>query len=188
MIKDKLLKGELVVLPTDTLYGIHATALNPKVVEKLYQLRNRKPDKPFIILISSIKQLSLFEIKPNTLIKNILNKYWPGKVSIVLPCITKKFEYLHRGTKTLAFRMPDKKELLELINETGPLISTSVNPEGLPPAKTIIEAKKYFGDQIELYVDQGTLDSPPSTLISINENGITVLRQGEIIIRNGLLQ
>lgn len=184
MIATELLRGELVVLPTDTLYGIHATALNPHVVEKLYQIKNRKPDKPFIILISSLKQLNLFGIKLNTQLKKILNMYWPGKVSVVLPCPSKKFEYLHRGTKSLAFRMPDKKELLKLIDVTGPLISTSVNPKGHPPAKNIIEAKKYFGDQIKYYVDQGILDAPPSTLISIENGKITVLRQGEVIIRN----
>ena len=174
--------GGLVVLPTDTLYGIHASALNQKAVEKVYQIRGRAPTKPFIILISSIDQLKLFGIEITNIEKDILTKYWPGKVSIVLLCPNPKFEYLHRGTKSLAFRLPNKKDLTDLIDQTGPLVSTSVNPEGKEPAKTIEEAKNYFGEKIDLYVDQGRLDSLPSTLITFENYQIKILRQGEVII------
>jgi len=181
---DSLKKGGLAVLPTDTLYGIHASALDQKSVENVYRIRKRAPEKPFIILIGSIDQIKLFGIKIDGQTKNIMNNYWPGKLSIVLPCIESKYEYLHRGTETLAFRLPDKKELIDFLLITGPLISTSVNPEGMPPAKTIEEAKKYFGNQINFYIDQGKLDSLPSTVIKIENGKIEVLRQGKVIIHN----
>jgi len=181
---NSLKNGELSVLPTDTLYGIHAPALNEKSVENVYEIRNRAPEKPFIILIGSIDQIKLFKINIDQKTKEIMKKYWPGKVSIVLPCPYKKFEYLHRGTNSLAFRFPNKKELINLLLQTGPLISTSVNPEAKLPAKTIKEANEYFGNNIKHYIDQGKLDSLPSTVIRIKNGEIEILRQGEVIIRN----
>jgi len=179
-----LKKGNLSIFPTDTLYGIHTLALNKKSVEDVYKIRGRIPNKPFIILIGSIDQLKLFKININSKTKEILNKYWPGKVSIVLPCPYSEFEYLHRGTNSLAFRLPNIKDLTDLLLITGPLISTSVNPEGMPYAKTIKEAKKYFGDKITHYIDQGKIDSLPSTVIKIQNGKIEILRQGEVIIHN----
>lgn len=179
-----ILKNKLVVLPTDTLYGIHTSALNKKSVEDVYKIRSRTPNKPFIILIGSIDQLKLFKIDIDSKTKEILNKYWPGKVSIVLPCPYPEFKYLHRGTSSLAFRLPDKKDLIDLLLKTGPLISTSANPEGKPYAKTIEEAKEYFGDKITNYIDQGKIDSLPSTVIKIQNGEIEILRQGETVIHN----
>ncbi len=181
-IYKKLLEGEIVILPTDTLYGIHASALNKKSVEKIYKIRGRAPEKPFIILIGSIKQLGLFKIKVDSKTKEILEKYWPGKVSIILPCHYKEFEYLHRGKNSLAFRLPRKKDLINLLLKTGPLISTSVNPESKKPASTIFEAKKYFEKKIKYYIDQGKLESLPSTVIKIKKGKTTIIRQGDVII------
>ncbi|MBU0997923.1 threonylcarbamoyl-AMP synthase [Patescibacteria group bacterium] len=177
-----LKKGELSVLPTDTLYGIHTLALNKKSVENVYKLRNRARKKPFIILIGSINQLKLFKIKIDKKTNQIFKKYWPGKVSIILPCPNREFEYLHRGTNSLAFRFPNKKDLTKLLMKTGPLVSTSVNPERMPYAKTIKEAKEYFGEKIKYYFDQGKIDSLPSTVIKIQNGIIKILRQGEVII------
>jgi len=181
---NSLKKGDLSVLPTDTLYGIHTPALNKKSVEKVYKIRNRAPEKPFIILIGSIDQIKLFKIDIDQKTKEIMKKYWPGKVSIIFDCPYKEFEYLHRGTDSLAFRFPNKKELTNLVLKTGPLISTSVNPKGKPPAKTIKEAKKYFGDKIKHYINQEKLNSLPSTIIKIKNGKIEVLRQGEVLIHN----
>ncbi|MDO8570098.1 MAG: L-threonylcarbamoyladenylate synthase [Candidatus Daviesbacteria bacterium] len=168
------------ILGTDTIYGLVGLALSKKVVERIYQLKKRIPSKPFIILISSIEDLKLFEInfdqKPQTI--NHLQSLWPNPVSIVLPCNYEKFEYLHRGTNTLAFRIPNKPGLLELLKQTGPLVAPSANPEGFPPAQTIAEAKKYFGNNVDFYLDSGKLVSEPSTLIEIKDEKINILRQG----------
>jgi L-threonylcarbamoyladenylate synthase len=120
----------------------------------------------------------LFNIKLDTTTRDILKKFWPGKVSVVLPVKAREFEYLHRGTKTLAFRLPRDNNLAKILKETGPLISTSANPEGSKPAETIAEAKKYFGDEIDFYIDSGKMKSLPSTLVEIKESKIIVLRRG----------
>lgn len=179
VLTKKLKQGEIAIIPTDTIYGLAANALLPNSVERIYPIKKRNPEKPLIILLSKISDLALFEVKIDNSTKKILREVWPGKVSVILPCSDKKFHYLHRGTNSLAFRLPAKDTLLDLLKITGPLVSTSANPEGKPCAKTVSEAKKYFGDRIDFYVDEGPLESAPSTLIEIKNGRIKILRQGE---------
>ena len=171
-----LKKGGVGVMPTDTIYGIIGSALFRKTVERIYKLRERNLKKPMIILIGSFNHLNLFNIKINDKIKKILSRKWPGKVSIILPCKNKKFLYLHRGTETLAFRLPKKQSLIRLLNKTGPLVAPSVNREGLPPAKNIKEARKYFGNKIDFYKNGGIISAKPSTLIKIENGKIKIIR------------
>lgn len=177
-IVKKIKRDQIGVIPTDTIYGVAASAFSKKTVARAYKILKRNPKKPFIILIGSIENLILFGISLDSAMKNILKKLWPGKISIVLPVQSAKFKYLHRGTKTLAFRLPKKKILADLVAKTGPLISTSANPESLKTAETIAQAKKYFGNQIDFYVDSGKIKSLPSTLIEIKDGSIRVLRKG----------
>lgn len=174
---DRLLSGEICVIPTDTLYG---TLALPKFAQKVYDLKGRNPDKPCIILISDLSQLQLFKVTPTQTQKEFLNKYWSGPVSVILPCKYSEFEYLHRDTDSLAFRLPDNDLLCQLINLTGPLIAPSANPEGQSPALNISEADKYFADKVGLYLDAGQLDNPPSTLVSLLNDSPQVLR-GELL-------
>lgn len=182
-----LRNGGTAVLPTDTIYGIHASALDTDAVDRVYKIRGRSPDKPFIILISSIEQLELFDIKITNKTKAFLKEKWPARLSVILPCRNDKFQYLHRGTQSLAFRVPDRQDLRELVDMTGPLISTSVNPEGESPAEFIEQAEKYFGDKIDKYVDGGKLSSPPSTVIKISDEEIEILREGSVKIDQAAL-
>ena len=174
-----LLSGGIGVFPTDTLYGVIGSAFKKETVERIYKLRKRDFKKPMIILISSLNDLKIFDIKLNKKQKDILKNLWPGKISIVLDCPLKKFSYLHRGMKTLALRFPKSKQLINILKKTGPLIATSANIAGKKPATSFIEAKKYFKDKVDFYVDAGKLKSKPSTLVRLDRNGdITVLRQG----------
>lgn len=175
----KILKnGGVIILPTDTIYGLVGQALNKNVVEKIYRLKKRTPDKPFIILISKLKDLNHFNIRTSRNIKAFLQQIWPSPVSVILDCPDNRFSYLHRGSKSLAFRMPDKKSLLDIIKQVGPLVAPSANPEGLPPAQTIIQAKKYFESQVDFYIDEGQISGLPSTLIQIKNTKVKILRQG----------
>jgi len=177
--------GGVAVIATDTLYGIVASAHNRAAVERVYELKGRTPTKPFIILIAEVSDLATFKIHIDQFTATLISKYWPGPLSVIMPCPVPEYEYLHRGTQTLAFRLPDSESLCELIRQTGPLIAPSANPEGLPPATTIEEARAYFsskskgGDEI-LYEDVGTVNNPPSTLIEIKDGRVVVLRQGAV--------
>ena len=173
-----LKRDGIAVIPTDTLYGIVGSALSKKAVFRIYRLRKRNTQKPMIVLIGSYAQLRRFGIAPDAQFKKFLNDFWPGKVSVVLPCTSPKFRYLHRGTKSVAFRMPRPTPLRRLLVKTGPLVAPSANLEGEPPAKTIAEAKKYFGNRVDFYIDAGKMDSLPSTLVTLRGGKVVVLRKG----------
>lgn len=188
MKKEEIIKiltsGGIGVIPTDTQYGLVASALNQKAVKKVYQIRKRSKNKPFIILISSLEDLNHFNIEVDQKVQSFLQNLWPNPVSVILSCPSKKFFYLHRGTNSLAFRIPKSPQLLKLLKITGPLIAPSANFEGKPYAKTIEEAKKYFGENVDFYIDQGKIESSPSTLIKIEEGKIEILREGSFSIQN----
>lgn len=178
-LEEALKQGQIAVIPTDTIYGVVGSALIPDTVEKIYHLRKRKLDKPFIILISDLNDLNHFNVKLTDQAKEILQKVWPGPVSVILNLFQdpeQKLEYLHRGTNSLAFRMPKDEKLLDLVKETGPLVAPSANPEGEKPAETIEEAKDYFGNQVDFYLDGGQIQGKSSKLVKIEDGQIVVLR------------
>ena len=158
--------GGVAVIPTDTIYGIVAKASNQEAVKKVYKIKQRNTNKPCIVLISDFNQLKCFNIDKKYL--ELSKKYWPGPNSLIFPT-TRIDKYLTKD-KTIALRLPNNNELLDLIRQTGPLIAPSANPEGLPPATTIAQAKSYFGNQIDLYVDNGSMPIEPSTLIDLAAN------------------
>ncbi len=157
-------------MATDTIYGILGSALLSNTVERIYKLRQRDLKKPMIVLIGLLNDLKIFDIKLTPRLKNFLSNIWFNTkvpTSVIISCPSKKFSYLHRGTKTIAFRIPAKKDLLNLLRKTGPLVAPSANISGKKPAKNIKEAKKYFGNKIDFYVDGGTIKNSPSILIEI---------------------
>ncbi|MFH1161836.1 MAG: L-threonylcarbamoyladenylate synthase [Candidatus Jorgensenbacteria bacterium] len=170
MIDKKLIavikKGGVGVMPTDTIYGLVGSALLPKTVERIYRLRKRNPKKPVIVLIADLRDLVRFGIKLEPRVKTFLWKIWPGPYSVVLPCPSKKFAYLHRGTETLAVRLPKPQWLRTLLKATGSLVAPSANPQGKLPARTVAEAKKYFGERVDFYV-HGAAHDTPSTLLEV---------------------
>lgn len=175
-----LVENGVVVMPTDTIYGIVGRALNTTVVERIYSTRKRAPEKPCIILIGNISELEKFSIKLSKEQKDKLNEYWNRALptSIILDCLDEKFLYLHRGMKSLAFRIPIQSELQNLLLKTGPLVAPSANLEGLPPAENVNEAKKYFGDSVDLYVDGGEIKNRASKVIKLHKDGsTTILRE-----------
>lgn len=180
---DALQQGGLAVLPTDTIYGIVAKALDKRAVKRLYALRRTSSKKPFIILISSLRDLAAFGLEPSATELHFLSRVWPGKMSVVLRASGKRFGYLHRGTNTLAFRLPKKKSLQALLRKTGPLAAPSANPEGEKPAETVAEAKAYFGNQVDAYVAAGRGTNIPSTLVSLIGGKPVVIRRGSVRIR-----
>ncbi len=174
-----LKSGKIGVMPTDTIYGLVGSALNPTVVEKIYKLRKRAKDKPFIILISDLNDLNHFNVKLTKEQKDFLQRFWPNPLSVVLPVDSKEFAYLHRGKYSLAFRMPKDEKLLWLLKLTGPLVAPSANIEGGKPAETIEKARSYFGDQVNLYMGRGKMTGLSSTLIQLErDSSYKVLRKG----------
>lgn len=181
----KLLKmGKVGVMPTDTVYGIIGSALNPQTVEEIYRLRKRASDKPMIVLISSIDDTEKFFIKLTKEQEKVLEKIWPNPVSVVLPLNSEKFKYLHRGKNSLAFRIPKSEMILKILKKVGPIVAPSANYEGEKPSESIEDAEMYFGKEIAFYVDGGKIISRPSTIVKLSKEGyFTVLREGVFDVR-----
>lgn len=175
---ETLNKGGIVVTKTDTIYGLLADATNPESVERVYSIKQRDWDKPFIILIPDSKYLGYFNIEHNEKGERLLNNR--GITVVFKIKNSEKFDYLHRGTKKLAFRIPDDTEFLNFIKELGkPVVAPSANPSGLEPAKNIQQAIEYFTDKVDMYIDRGeVISNVPSTIVEVDNGKIKIIRLG----------
>jgi L-threonylcarbamoyladenylate synthase len=172
-------QGGTGLLPTDTIYGLSCRALDQTAVEKLRKLKGRGQGKPFVILISDLKMLDSLGI--SRVQAEIIGPLWPSALSVVFDA-PKSPGWLHRGTFTLAARMPAHRALRELIKHVGPIVSTSANLPAESPASSAEQAMQLFGDRLDFYVDAGKLDNAPSTLAAIKSNRLHVIRQGAVKI------
>jgi len=173
--------GNVGVIPTDTVYGLVARAADKEAVARLYGLKNRE-GKPGTIIAATIDQFAHLGIKARYL--RAVAEYWPGAISIVIPC-GPELEYLHEGVGSLAVRVPDDEQLQVLLEQTGPLLTSSANHPGEDTATTIAQAQNYFGDSVDFYVDGGDLSNrQPSTIVRVVDDAIEVLRQGAVVIEN----
>lgn len=177
-VAEKLLVPSAVgVIPTDTLYGVVARASDEAAVSRLYALKQRE-QKPGTVIAASIDQLAALGIKRRYL--TAVEQFWPGAISVEIP---HGLNYLNQGTGRQAFRIPDDAALLSLLETTGPLQTTSANQPGEAPANTVAEARHYFGETVDFYVDGGDLSgNEPSTIIRIVDDAIEIIREGAVKI------
>lgn len=168
-----LQNGGIGVLRTDTLYGLVAKADNQTAVQRVFTIKRRDSLKPPISLISRYDQL-WDEHDEHTM--RVLNKLWPGPNTVILPSQNGP-SWLSCGTDTISYRLPLDVSLVKLIDQTGPIIAPSANPEGAEPAATIEQAVAYFGDTVDFYVDGGRVtDSIPSKIYRLAEQKLERLR------------
>lgn len=173
--------GAVGVIATDTVYGLVARADDQDAVKRLYDLKHRE-GKPGTVIACCLDHLVKLGLKGRYL-KPIAD-YWPGPISIIIPC-GPELAYLHEGMNSLAVRLPDDDELINFLERTGPLLTSSANHPGEPVATTAAQAQAYFNDQVDFYVDGGDLSShQPSTIIRVVDDAIEVLRQGAVHIQN----
>jgi L-threonylcarbamoyladenylate synthase len=168
-IAQKLMQpGSVGVLPTDTVYGLVARANDEAAVKRLYELKHRE-NKPGTLIADRIEQLVSLGLKARYM--KAVEQYWPGAISVIIPC----------GPE---LTYPDYPELLKLLEATGPLLTSSANNPGEPTANTADEARKYFGETVDFYVDGGDLSShQSSTVIRIVDDAIEILREGAVKIQ-----
>ncbi|MHB1864821.1 MAG: L-threonylcarbamoyladenylate synthase [Candidatus Saccharimonadales bacterium] len=171
--------GSIGILPTDTVYGLVARTNDRKAVSRLYALKDRD-SKPGTVIAASIEQLVDLGLKRRYLMA--VNDYWPGPISVIVPC-GPELQYLHLGKFGLAVRIPGEKQLNELLVKVGPLLTSSANTSGNLPARNIKEAKAYFGNKVDFYIDGGDFSNrQPSTIVRIVDDVIEVIRQGAVKI------
>ena len=171
-----LVKSSVIVMPTDTVYGLVARVSDESAVDRLYKLKNREA-KPGTVIAASIQQLIDLGLKARYL--KAVSSFWPGPVSVVIPTSNDNLRYLTQGLPDIAVRVVDSPRLVDLLKQTGPLLTSSANLANLPSANNIDEARRYFNDQVDLYIDGGDLaNQRPSTIIKIVDDEIVVIRSG----------
>lgn len=178
-LHELIIDGAVGVLPTDTVYGLVARAEDVAAVTKLYALKQREK-KPGTLIAARVAQLVDLGLKARYL--KAVEQYWPNPISIIIPT-GPDLPYLHQGAYSLAVRIPSDESLQKLLNITGPLLTSSANHPGKPPATTIAEATKYFGDEVAFYVDGGNLSGrEASTIIRMVDDAVEVIREGKVKI------
>ena len=178
-IVNELKKGNLVITPTDTVYGILADALNVDAVKKVYDAKNRDYSKPFIIYVSSISMLKEYTKNLSNLELELINKYMPGKLTIILNKNDKINDIVTKDT--IGIRIPDNKDLIEIINRVGnPIITTSANISNKDTITNINMIEREMLDKISYIEDGGYINESPSTIIRVIDNKINILREGDL--------
>ena len=173
---DMLRQDGIGVLLTDTVYGIVGRAESAAAANRVIEAKGRKY-KPGTLIAANMEQLIDLGLPADHV--KLCQHFWPGPVSVVIPA-GPALEYIHLGKGSVVVRIPDKPELVALLEKVGPLLTTSANLPDEPMISDIDEAQKLFGRRLNFYVDGGPLSAPvASTIISID---IKVLRQGAAAI------
>lgn len=179
-------RGELVVVPTDTVYGIAADAFSPAAVQRLLDAKGRGRQSPPPVLVPGIPTLDALAETVPAPVRALVAAYWPGPLTIILPARSSLAWDLGETGGTVALRMPDNRIALELLSETGPLAVSSANLTGAPAATTASDAFAQLGDSISVYLNAGpTPGSVPSTII--DATGLAAGTGGLRIVRQGVL-
>ncbi|MGW9626985.1 L-threonylcarbamoyladenylate synthase [Microbacterium sp. NPDC055521] len=164
--RQAIARGELVVLPTDTVYGIAADAFSPAAVQRLLDAKGRGRDMPPPVLVAGQDMLkALVETVPAP-VQSLVDTFWPGGLTIVLPAQPSLTWDLGETKGTVAVRMPDRRIALELLAETGPLAVSSANLSGRDAAIIASDAEAMLGDSVAVYLEEGYSETGvPSTIV-----------------------
>jgi len=155
LARQAISRGELVVMPTDTVYGVAADAFSPTAVERLLAAKGRGREAPPPVLVPGIEQLqALAEVVPDEVL-DLVTEFWPGGLTIVLRARPTLDWDLGETRGTVGLRMPQHPVALELLAETGPLAVSSANLTGRTAAMTAAEAEEMLGDSVAVYLDAG---------------------------------
>ncbi|QKG25382.1 Sua5/YciO/YrdC/YwlC family protein [Actinomadura verrucosospora] len=174
-------RGELLVLPTDTVYGVGADAFTPAAVQALLDAKGRGRDMPPPVLVGSVRAATALVEDLGTYGQDLIDEFWPGALTLIFRANQNLMWDLGETKGTVAVRMPMHELAVELLKETGPLAVSSANLSGEPAARTAEEAEKMLGDSISVYLDGGRSGhADPSTIVDLTGSVPRLLRVGAI--------
>jgi tRNA threonylcarbamoyl adenosine modification protein (Sua5/YciO/YrdC/YwlC family) len=174
-------RGELIVLPTDTVYGIGADAFTPPAVNALLEAKGRGRDMPSPVLVGSVRAAQALVEDFGTYGQDLVDEFWPGALTLVCRANSTLAWDLGDSKGTVAVRMPLHQLTLELLKETGPLAVSSANRSGAAPARTAEDAETQLGESVEVYLDDGTSgEADPSSIVDLTGAVPRLLRAGAI--------
>lgn len=175
--------GRLVVIPTDTVYGIGADAFSSSAVRSLLAAKNRGPDMPVGVLVGSWSTIDGLVLSVPRTARQLIEAFWPGDVSIVLPHAPSLSWDLGQSGGTVMLRMPLHPVAIELLREVGPMAVSSANVSGRSPATTVEDAREQLGTSVSVYLDGGPSGDPvPSTIVDLSGDDPVVLREGAVSV------
>jgi L-threonylcarbamoyladenylate synthase len=166
-LADVLLAGGVALLPTDTIYGLHAVATDQQAIARIREMKGRGDDKPFVIIASSVEQLRIL----GAIIPEQLSGIWPAPLTAILAS----------GETTIAARIPDLGWLRALLDRTGPLVSTSANRSGEPPVASPEMLARDLQRDLDAILDQGAREGKPSTIVDFTGAEPKLIREGDSV-------
>jgi L-threonylcarbamoyladenylate synthase len=174
-------RGQLVVLPTDTVYGIGADAFSPEAVRRLLAAKGRGREMPPPVLVSASSTLDALAVGVPSYARALIEQLWPGPLTLVCRQQPSLQWDLGDTRGTVAVRMPDHDVALELLARTGPLAVSSANRTGMPAATDADEAESMLGEAVEVVLDDGPTPGPvPSTIVDVTAEAGRLLRLGAV--------
>jgi L-threonylcarbamoyladenylate synthase len=184
-------RGELVVVPTDTVYGVAADAFSAQAVQRLLDAKGRTRQSPPPVLIPGVATMDALASEVPEQVRRLVDEFWPGGLTVILRAQPSLDWDLGETRGTVALRMPDSRIALELLQEVGPLAVSSANSTGDPAAMDIDDAERMLGDSIAVYLDggaipvhEGTASSTGSTIVDATGlaagEGLRIVRHGVI--------
>ena|SRR5581483_3923391 len=173
-----LQRGAVVVIPTDTVYGLATRADNPEGIQRIYEIKGRPAEKPFQVLVSGAEALDEFAERSEAA-KALARAFWPGPLTIVVRASARAPGALVREGR-IGLRAPNHPLALALVAASGPLAATSANESGRPTPETIDELRALFGSRVDAYADGGRIATIASTVVDVGAGTIEILREGAI--------
>lgn len=174
-------RSALVVLPTDTVYGLAADAFDPQAVAALLATKGRGRQMPPPVLVGSPGTLDGLATEVPAVVRDLVEAFWPGPLTII--CLAQPSLAWDLGDTdgTVALRMPADETALALLRRTGPLAVSSANLTGRPAAQTAAKALEYFGDAVAVYLDGGRAGGgTASTIVDATAERLTIVREGAL--------
>jgi L-threonylcarbamoyladenylate synthase len=179
---DCLNTGGVIVIPTDTVYGVASSVSDPAAVQRIFDVKRRPADRPLPVLLSSAAILDRFAGPVPDGIMRLLDRFWPGPLTVVVRCRVDLPPGVLAADGTVGFRVPDHPLALDVIAKAGGAVAcTSANRSGDPPATSAQQVAAALGDDVDVILDGG--ESPggvPSTVIAIENGELRVLREGAL--------
>jgi L-threonylcarbamoyladenylate synthase len=173
--------GELVVLPTDTVYGLGADAFDAVAVSDLLRAKGRGRDVPVPVLVGAWSTIDGLVTAVDSRTRSLIEAFWPGGLTLVVRHAPSLSWDLGDSRGTVAVRMPLHPVAIELLEQTGPMAVSSANRHGEPPAQTAVEARAQLGDDVAVYLEDGQVTGGvASTIVDVTEAHPRILRLGAI--------
>jgi L-threonylcarbamoyladenylate synthase len=174
-----LRKGNIIVYPTDTLYGLGADIYNDKAVRKVFKIKKRPLTNPLSVAVSDFTELEkIAEIDERT--QQLVKKFMPGKLTLILKKKESISDIITSSLDKVAIRIPNNKIALEILTRFGPITATSANIHGLKTPYIINDINMQLKENVAVYLDNGRLEGQPSTIVDLTDKKVKIVREGAL--------